>query len=522
MGACKALYLDALGGAEDDASAACGLGACGVPRWVSLNNLGLAHYSLGALDLARQLWGRASRLAPLEPVPLGNLLWLEVVENREEAAELTAAITEVGLRAEAAALASALLALDGLPVATPMGTAATVDGGVQSFALHGSASIAFERRGADGSIVAARVEAEPAWVTDEEQPGDDAPWADRRCPNLPWTARPETGTRGLSVSDVAFGRELCDFAGMNSTARRATGEERYVDVVKRWVTGFLAPPRLATREGGLAGGLEPSGKRNVFDVGYENVGAGGALAWDDKEKGAVLAFAHVGSLNLLHAALADVVARGVPGDVVECGVFRGGTAVLAAAVLEAYDAGSDRRVVAVDTFAGIPRNKHGDAHTDDWPENSYAASEDDVALHFYQIAASHRLRVLKGPFDEVLPTYARTSPPIALLRIDADTYEGTNDALRNLYDRLSPGGVVVVDDYHLGGCRRAVRDFRDARGISAPILPVPIDYVLGCPKLPLNKRYQLAEDVLLHTAQLRQATMLVGQNVYWVKPHPDS
>ena len=516
--AVTALCLAAAAGDEGTTRATCealaaerglaaGAAACGFgegPRWVAYNNLGLAHYVGGRPALGRQHFARAARLAPLEPVALANLLWLEVVENRAEAEETTAVVAELARRAEAAAVAAALATLAGAPADSRLGAAATVRGGVKSFALHGNASVAFERT--PEGTVAVRAERAPRWAADEREPGDDAPWAP------PASA----GGAALAVADLEFGPVLCDFPGMNSTAGRLAGDARYLDFVKRWVTGFLGTPRLRDAAGPLDGALEPSGRPNVFDVGFENVAAGGARAWDDAAKGGVLSFAHVGSLNLLQAAVEDACARGVAGDVAECGVFRGGTAALAAAALEVFDASGGRRVFAVDSFAGIPEAT-GDAHTGSWPARSYAAPEADVALHFYQVGAGERLRVVKGPFAASLPAAAEPAR-VAVLRVDADTFEGTRDALDHLYDRVAPGGLVIVDDYHLGGCRRAVREFREARGVAAPLLPAPIDYVLTCPRLPAHKRALLAEDVLLQSRRILQPRMFVAQNVYWRKP----
>ena len=54
------------------------------------------------------------------------------------------------------------------------------------------------------------------------------------------------------------------------------------------------------------------------------------------------------------------------------------------------------------------------------------------------------------------------------------------DVLLAAYARVSVGGVVIIDDFHLNGCRRAVFQFRALRGIKDPILPVPEDYIFGC------------------------------------------
>ena len=102
--------------------------------------------------------------------------------------------------------------------------------------------------------------------------------------------------------------------------------------------------------------------------------------------------------------------------------------------------------------------------------------------------------------------------------MDADTYEGTRDALLGLYGQLAPGGFVVVDDYHLGGARRAVREARARfNATAAPLLPAPIDYVLGCPRLG-GRKVLLAEDLLEGGTRVRQEPMRVAQNVYWRKP----
>ena len=62
---------------------------------------------------------------------------------------------------------------------------------------------------------------------------------------------------------------------------------------------------------------------------------------------------------------------------------------------------------------------------------------------------------------------------LAVLRLDGDLYESTMDALEALYDRVSPGGIVIVDDYGvLESCRAAVTDFRRRRGITETIYQV--------------------------------------------------
>jgi len=79
---------------------------------------------------------------------------------------------------------------------------------------------------------------------------------------------------------------------------------------------------------------------------------------------------------------------------------------------------------------------------------------------------------LPGWFKDTLP--AAPIDRIAVLRLDADLYESTWQALTALYDRVSPGGFVVIDDYRtMPPCHRAVDDFRERNGITSRIHEIP-------------------------------------------------
>jgi hypothetical protein len=81
-----------------------------------------------------------------------------------------------------------------------------------------------------------------------------------------------------------------------------------------------------------------------------------------------------------------------------------------------------------------------------------------------------QVRFLQGWFSETLPK--APIERLAVLRLDGDLYESTTDALVNLYDRLSPGGYVIVDDFCIPACRQAVHDFRQTRGIQDEIIQI--------------------------------------------------
>jgi O-methyltransferase len=87
--------------------------------------------------------------------------------------------------------------------------------------------------------------------------------------------------------------------------------------------------------------------------------------------------------------------------------------------------------------------------------------------------ATERVHYVSGPVEETIP---RSVPErIALLRLDTDWYESTRHELEHLWDRLEPGGVLIVDDYgHWAGAREAVDEFFAARE-DAPLLS-RVDY----------------------------------------------
>jgi O-methyltransferase len=171
----------------------------------------------------------------------------------------------------------------------------------------------------------------------------------------------------------------------------------------------------------------------------------------------------------------DAVRRdGVPGDLAEAGVWRGGAAVFMRGYLEAYEM-PVRVVWAADSFEGLPpptlpEDKGFDFSAAVVPILSVSL-EDVQALFARYGLLDDRVRFLKGWFNETLP--AAPIERLALLRVDGDLYESTRDALVALYDKVEKGGFILVDDYgDFPPCRKAVDEFRAARGIDAPIVAV--------------------------------------------------
>ncbi len=176
-------------------------------------------------------------------------------------------------------------------------------------------------------------------------------------------------------------------------------------------------------------------------------------------------------LDSLHFCVDDVLARGVPGDLIETGVWRGGATILMRAVLKAR--GVDDRIVWVaDSFEGLPPADRARYPSDG--EISYESIEalkisiEEVQENFRRYGLlDDQVKFLKGWFRDTLPSVADRR--WALIRLDGDMYESTMDAITNLYPGLSTGGYTIIDDYHLASCREAVSDYRAEHGIEEEI-----------------------------------------------------
>jgi len=166
-----------------------------------------------------------------------------------------------------------------------------------------------------------------------------------------------------------------------------------------------------------------------------------------------------------------VVENSIPGDFVECGVWRGGNAILAAGIFKLY--GSDKRVWLFDTFegfndAGIKPDERDEITTERMDEvqklyynpESCGNSIDDVRANFDKFGLlSDNIRFIKG---DVLETLISPDTPheISVLRLDTDLYESTLTELDIFYPRVAVGGILMIDDYgDCVGARKAVETY---------------------------------------------------------------
>lgn len=178
----------------------------------------------------------------------------------------------------------------------------------------------------------------------------------------------------------------------------------------------------------------------------------------------------------VESALAD----GIPGDLIETGVWRGGVTILMKGIVEAWGADDphtgNRTVWVADSFEGLPAPDAENYPADkgiDWSDVApLKIGVETVKANFAKFdLLDDRVEFLVGWFSETLP-----SAPIdqlAVLRLDGDLYESTMDALVALEPKVVDGGYVLVDDY--GGwepCKKAVDDYRAANNITSPIVEV--------------------------------------------------
>ena len=217
--------------------------------------------------------------------------------------------------------------------------------------------------------------------------------------------------------------------------------ELYLDLMKRVLTGEIYDDACM-----LSGRFDPALRRQGMD---HPATALTKVGWE--------------RLDNIESCIRDVINSGVPGDVVEAGVFRGGAVIFMRACLEALG-DSERSVHVCDSFEGFPQERAAiDRGIDFRWDHTYSVESVRANFAKFQLL-DDRVRFVEGWFDQSLTTAPIES--IAVLRADGDLYTSTKDILNALYPKVSPGGYVIIDDYgDIPGCRQAVSEYRAAHNI---------------------------------------------------------
>jgi hypothetical protein len=259
---------------------------------------------------------------------------------------------------------------------------------------------------------------------------------------------------------------------------------RYLDLIKRSLVNLVYAEDAVRLDTVSADGLadDPLARQRLLrDVRYRRPDAYAEVVAAKREGGldrfwgARLSHTMIGldGLDNLERCAHRVFADGVPGDFLEAGVCHGGASIFMRAMQVSY--GEHERVTwLADSFAGVPPPTHAvdREHELDLSEERVpwmAAGIDSVRDNFvtYDLL-SDRVRFLPGLFADTLPD--APVERLAILRIDGDLYASTRDALDALYDRVSDGGYVIVDDYGgLEPCRLAVDEFIAARDLDVEL-----------------------------------------------------
>jgi O-methyltransferase len=166
----------------------------------------------------------------------------------------------------------------------------------------------------------------------------------------------------------------------------------------------------------------------------------------------------------LERLAASVERYGVPGALVDCGAWNGGSTVLLS------NGAPSREAWAFDAFEAYPGPGALDGpDSADW-SRKIIGSDRRVREAFERFAQPRRLHIVKGLFEDTFPQTASEIGEVAILHADSDWYESVMLTLQTFYPRVSAGGYVVIDDYGWWeGARRAVDEFRRVKNISAPL-----------------------------------------------------
>jgi hypothetical protein len=233
----------------------------------------------------------------------------------------------------------------------------------------------------------------------------------------------------------------------------------YINLLKRAVSGLTA--------------FEPDTAVAMTDDGDVEAAPLSDARMIDRELGLdwpgnALTMIGLARLENIQACVEDVLRSGVPGDLIEAGVWRGGATIFMRGMLKVHDV-RDRDVWVADSFSGVPpadpERYPADAGLSFSDVRYLSVSAEEVRRSFERYALlDDQVKFTEGLFKDTLPPLR--GHRWSVVRLDGDLYESTMDGLTNLYDGLSPGGYIIIDDYGaVEACQAAVDEFRAERAI---------------------------------------------------------
>jgi O-methyltransferase len=186
----------------------------------------------------------------------------------------------------------------------------------------------------------------------------------------------------------------------------------------------------------------------------------------------------------IYDLLTQIASNNVSGDIIETGIWRGGASIFTKAVMEVlsnslnhHQHSPSRLLYVCDSFAGLPEG-NSSLHEGDigWNKLTYlSVSEKMVAHSFYEYSVLDETVVfVKGFFNVTMPILAEKvlTQSISLLRMDGDIYESTADVLYSLYEKVTIGGFIIIDDWDGFPAKDACLDFFKIHQMNPTIIPV--------------------------------------------------
>lgn len=172
----------------------------------------------------------------------------------------------------------------------------------------------------------------------------------------------------------------------------------------------------------------------------------------------------------------DILEKDIKGDFIECGVAAGSQ--IGAMQQAILDKQISRTIWGFDSFEGIPfagindteqpgigeidKNKIGLLET----TGIASCSQEDVLKNFQLWnLPTNNLKLIKGWFENTIEPTSKEIKEIAMLRLDGDLYSSTYVCLEHLFEKVVSGGIIIIDDWNLTGCQKAVKKFIDGRKI---------------------------------------------------------
>ena len=185
-------------------------------------------------------------------------------------------------------------------------------------------------------------------------------------------------------------------------------------------------------------------------------------------------YSMTGSIRMwvLLQAVKKVIKNKIEGDIVECGVWKGGNLILCQKYLNLQNV--NIKIHGFDNFEGMVKPKEIDVDYRNVPssemhslfkkdknKNSWAyCSLEDINKNINENVPKHNIKLIKGIVEKTLLEPKNLPDKISILRLDTDFYESTKIELEILYPKLVSGGFLIIDDYgHFKGCRKAVDEY---------------------------------------------------------------